>query len=67
MLGANRSAADVVREFDLAPGDRRSLDEWLGHSEEAALGASGDTAIPDEGEGFHGPALDALCEAVEGA
>lgn len=60
VLGANRSAADVVRDFDLDPSDERGLDEWLGHSEEAALGEARQTDIPETWEAFHARALDAL-------
>ena len=36
VLGENRSATDVVWEFDLRPSNRRGLDEWLGHAEAEA-------------------------------
>lgn len=61
VLGANRSAADVVREFQLDVTDLRGLDEWLGGAEADALAAGGETAIPAEWSGFHTQALDALC------
>lgn len=37
VIGAMRSPASTVQEFELDPTDRRGLDEWLGHAEEAAL------------------------------
>jgi hypothetical protein len=36
VLGAGRSAEDVVREFELDTTDSRGLDEWLGTAEAAA-------------------------------
>lgn len=63
VLGANRAVDDVLREFDLTATDRRGLDEWLGHAEEAALAAGGLTDVPEEWAGFHERALDALCAA----
>ena len=65
VLGANRIADDVVREFALTA-DRRGLDEWLGHAEAEALAVGGESTVPEEWTGFHARALEALC-AVTGA
>lgn len=61
VLGANRSAEDVIREFDLDASDRRGLDEWLGHAEAEAwrVGGQGGT-LPAEWTAHHDKALDAL-------
>lgn len=61
VLGANRSADDVVREFSLDPADRRGVDEWLGNAECEALLFGGDPSMPAEWADFHSRALDALC------
>jgi len=62
VLGASRDAADVVREFELDPSDRRELDVWLA---EAALEAwrEGNLGgpIPASWAGYHARALDELC------
>lgn len=57
--------AQVVREYNLTPSDRRGVDEWLGGAEVAAwqAGAEGGE-MPEEWAGFHARALDRLC-AVE--
>lgn len=60
VLSSNRNAADVIAEFDLDPSDRRGLDEWLGHAEEAAREAGGLPQIPEEWAGYHARALAAL-------
>lgn len=62
VLGAGRSTADVIRDFDLDPGDRRGVDEWLGaaESEAWAMGKLGGP-IPDEWSDFHARALKTLC------
>jgi len=39
VLGPDRNAADVVREFDLAGSTLRDLDEWLGTAESEAWSA----------------------------
>lgn len=36
VMGPDRDPAAVVREFDLAGGTRRDLDEWLGTAESEA-------------------------------
>jgi hypothetical protein len=74
VLGASRTAGEVVREFDLVGGDdgERGLDEWLGHSEAEAWsqGAEGGD-LPEEWVGYHARALrelgDAVAEAQIGA
>ena len=62
------SAARVVDEFCLNPGDRRGLDEWLGRAETDAwmAGAEGRDGepMPAEWQTFHARALDEMC-AVE--
>ena len=66
VLGPNRDALDVVREFDLvATRGRRDVDEWLGTAEAEALsiGRLG-TAVAEQWAAFHGRALDALEQAV---
>jgi hypothetical protein len=69
VLGANRDAADVVREFEL---EARGLDEWLGHAEAEAwaLGYGRDGAVrggdmPSEWAEYHTSALAALRRAAE--
>jgi hypothetical protein len=64
VLGANRSADDVVREFDLDPTDHRGVDEWLGHAEAEACREGGIVVCPPASwDGYHAKALDALCGA----
>ena len=63
VLGANRSAADVVREFGLDPADRHGLDEWLGQAEGEASAVGDLDSIPAEWRGFHARALAQLEEA----
>lgn len=77
VMGASRSAADVVREFDLRSSgrgetdDRRGLDEWLAtcEVEAASAGAGGDAAkskaLIEEWAQFRDAALDALCAALQ--
>lgn len=63
VLGGNRTAADVVREFELVPTDLVGLDKWLGHAEVESWrvgGTGGD--MPAEGAEHHKHALDELCE-----
>jgi hypothetical protein len=64
VLGDKRSAADVAIEFDLDTSDRRGLDEWLGHAEEAAWSEDhsheAGADLPEEWSEFHARALDAL-------
>jgi hypothetical protein len=62
VLGANRSAADVVREFALVPA---GLDEWLGTAEAEAAAMGNLHGVPDAWGGFHGRAIDALAKAFE--
>lgn len=65
VLGADRSAADVVAEYDLEGGNRPSLSEWLSTAESEAwqLGRLGASQGAAWGR-FHEPALDALCDAA---
>jgi len=61
VLGANRNAGDVVREFDLNPRDYRGLDEWLGVAEaEAWIAGGGGGNMPKSWTGFHQRALKEL-------
>lgn len=62
VLGANRSAADVVREFQLDASDVRGLDEWLGTAEADALAAGGKTVVPEEWTSHHARALALLAD-----
>jgi hypothetical protein len=68
VLGANCSANDVVREFDLdlhADG-RRGLDEWLGLAEVEAISFSRlDMEVLESWATFHERALNLLTAAVE--
>lgn len=64
VLGANRSAANVVREFGLIPATRHGLDEWLGTAEAEALAMGGVSEIPAEWSAHHARALDMLCAVV---
>jgi hypothetical protein len=61
VLGADRDAATVAREFALDTSDSGGLDEWLGHAESAAWieGAEGRDGAPHPTEwaGFHARAL----------
>jgi hypothetical protein len=58
VLGANRNALDVVRDFDLK---RDGLDTWLDAAEERAWFAGGDPGpMPDEWEHMHERALHEL-------
>lgn len=61
VLGENRSAIDVVNEFELV---EKGLDEWLGlaEAEAWAMWQSGD--MPVEWVGFHVSALGDLREAA---
>lgn len=65
VLGAHRSAEDVVREFELNPSDRRGIDEWLDTAEAEALAMGGllkaGTEAPGGWDDFHLRALDKLC------
>ncbi|GMV18390.1 MAG: hypothetical protein AMXMBFR56_66140 [Polyangiaceae bacterium] len=64
VLGADRTAADVVREFALNVDDRPGLDEWLGHAEVESwrVGGTGGE-LPAEWAGFHRRALEELLGA----
>lgn len=69
VLGANRGAGDVVREFGLSDhlsDDYRSLDEWLGMAEVEVWVQSGGAAdnLPTEWAHYHQRALQALVEAA---
>jgi hypothetical protein len=57
VLGANRDAADVVREFELVSD---GLEEWLDSAETAARVADWMTELPEEWPGFHARTLRAL-------
>lgn len=63
VIGSNRSAADVVREFDIVA---KGLDEWLGSAEESAASAGGlDPAdLPEEWSAHHLTALAKLNDAL---
>ncbi len=61
VLGANRSAADVVVEFKLVA---EGLDEWLGTAEDAARSAGGLKECPEEWDAFHARALDRLGRVI---
>ncbi len=66
VLGASRSADDVVREFELDPTDRRELDAWLAETaleawREGNLGGD----IPSSWKAYHARALDELCRVGE--
>lgn len=63
VLGAIRSAADVVREFELDASDRVGLGTWLGEAEDAARSAGGLSTCPAAWAEHHTRALDALCAA----
>jgi hypothetical protein len=67
VLGANRSADDVVAEFKLDVTDRGGLDQWLATAEVEAwrVGAKGGP-VPSEWTGHHSEALNEL-EQVESA
>lgn len=67
VLGANRTAATLVHEFDLIGGSVRDLNEWLGTAESTAweAGGFGGTPYPEEWSDFHRRALDLICRAVE--
>ena len=58
VLGGNRSAEDVVREFDLDPTNRHTLSEWLGEAEAEAWRVGGKK--PKETFDWHERALDQL-------
>ena len=60
VLGANRSAEDVIREFDLSTNDKRGLDEWLGYAEVEAWRVGGHGPMPKEWSAFHDRALNEL-------
>lgn len=62
VLGPYSDAAAVVREFDLDPTNRVSVDEWLGSAEgeATALGACG-PALRSE---HHEKALEAICLVI---
>jgi hypothetical protein len=62
VLGANRDAAMVVRDFDLAPSD---LDKWLGEAEVEAWRMGGEgKEMPEEWARHHQTALEELSAAV---
>ena len=66
VLGANRNADDVVREFGLDPADQYGVDEWLGNAESEALAMGGKTNMPAEWVEFHIRAFDVLCNVTGG-
>lgn len=68
VLGATRTADDVVAEFELVGGTRAQLDEWLdsAEAESWAMGAENNGKdLPDEWGGFHTRALAELADAAE--
>lgn len=65
VLGANRTAGDLVSEFDLTSTD--GLGEWLGGAEADAWAIGGHGGeIPEEWSGFHTRALAELSAAIGG-
>ena len=62
VLGSNRDAVDVVRDFDLADSDRRVVDEWLGTAESEAKAQGADIAVSDADRET---VLDRLVSAIE--
>lgn len=72
VLGANRNAEDVIREFELNSSDKAGMDEWLGNAEiEAAIqlhirGTNVDGLhageFPREWREYHTRALEELCK-----
>lgn len=68
VLGADRDAADVVREFALTTSPMGTIDEWLGkaESEAWAMGRQGGS-MPGEWADHHSVALAQLEEAAKEA
>jgi len=67
VLGANRTAADVVREFGLDPADQNGVDEWLGNAEsEAWLQGGHGPFVPGDWVDLHQTAVDMLCAVTVG-
>ena len=62
VIGAERTAGDVLVDFDMLDATRRDFDEWLGHAEESAREAGGLDTLPPEWEGYHERALAMLVE-----
>lgn len=64
VLGASRSAEDVVQDFKLEGDD--GLDEWLGTAEADAWAMGGEQGdLPEEWGGYHARALDELRAEVQ--
>ncbi len=63
VVGADHCPASAVREFDLAGGSRRDIDEWLGTAESEARAVGAD--FGDDAGAFHERALDALVAAAK--
>lgn len=61
VIGADRSASDVVREFELDALDRRGMSDWLGvaEAEAWARGTQGGP-VPIEWSDHHEKALDVI-------
>lgn len=50
VLGAHRTAADVVRDFEVSISETRGLDDWLGRAEAEAWAHGGCAAPLGAGE-----------------
>lgn len=67
VLGANRTAEDVVREFKLDASRRTEMEFWLDDAEAAAWAAGGNSGrVPEEWADFHDRALRELDGAFYG-
>ena len=62
VLGANRDAADVVREFELVDGP--TLDTWLYDAEEESRRVGGLAEVPAQWDAHHDRALALLRAAI---
>jgi hypothetical protein len=63
VIGAERSAGDAIREYDLTPdGDVASFRRWLEEAEEEALSQGGLDGRPDEWSEFRGRAAREFAE-----
>jgi hypothetical protein len=64
VIGTDRTAAQVIRESKLSPGDEAAIGEWLCIAEDAALDKRElETELPAEWEAHHERALRALVNA----
>lgn len=64
VLGAHRTAMDVVRDFEISIGDARGLDDWLGRAEAEAWSRGRNGEMPPEWAQHHAQALDELQAAA---